>query len=99
MAEAAKAVSAGTWELIADFASYTDKPRGYRVSNYSTSANRVEVYVVGMRSQTAAPGEPAEGLSLAPGESQDFIVPKPGGITAVYARSTGATITHGEVVA
>lgn len=97
--EAAKTVSAGTWELLASFAGDVDMPRGYRVSNYASSSDRVEVYVVGMRSQPAAPSEGDEGLSLAPGEGQDFIVPKPGGIIAVYARSSGATVTHGEIVA
>lgn len=87
-----EAISGGTWELVAEFTS--DPPKQVTVRNASTSANAAEFLVVPMHIAEAPTDE--DGWSLAAGEEKSFFdaVARGGDgrITAVYAKSSGATV-------
>lgn len=92
--QAAQALTGNTWTELAAFAEQRSRPSVYTVSVSPDSANAVEVACPGLPGHPdGAPTAQDEGLTLQPGQSVDFTSTQ-GRIQAVYARSSGATITH-----
>jgi hypothetical protein len=90
------ALSGDVWTLIVSFAG--DLPKSVPVKNDATSANSLRVFVMPMNG-TDAPTVNENGWPLEPGEVQSFFDAQARGgdgrITAVYAKSVGATVHVG----
>ncbi len=95
--EAALALSGDNWTKIAEFTG-PDFPRGYRVQNFSGSANAVEVFCSGVYNVDGDSEPVGDGEAIPPGGILEFTAHVPdvgGGHTAIWAKSIGATISHG----
>lgn len=89
------ALADSEWTLIKEFTS--NPPKSVAVKNLSTSAGSAEILVMPMHVETAPEAAGTEdGWPLAPGEEKSFFdaVARGGDgrITAVYGKSSGATV-------
>lgn len=73
--------------------------KAFTITNLSSSAGNMQVYIAPLHGAAAAPGDSTVGVTIEPGVTKEFVGVTPGGqgtIRGVWARaSSTATVSYG----